>query len=139
MGLYHGNSAACSCPAFGAFGARSVRALWIESTSIDEALRAACDGVAGITPAQFRALLSPEDIDDIAAGAIHSKTLHGYTQSFAEGIRSGRIAALPEREGAKPGPVSGSIVMTEAEIEAARKGRILVKQGDFTGAPEVKP
>ena len=45
------------------------------SVRLDEALRAACDGVAGITPAQFQALLSPEDIDDIAAGAIHSKTL----------------------------------------------------------------
>jgi hypothetical protein len=57
---------------------------------------------------QRRALLSPEDIDDIAAGAIHSKTLHAYAQSFVEGIRSGRIAALPERKGAKPAPLWGS-------------------------------
>lgn len=96
---------------------------------LDEALSAACEGVAGITPAQFRARLSPEDIMDVEAGAIHPKTLHAYAQSFAEGIRSGRIAALPEREGAKPGPVSGSIVITEAEIEAARKGRTVVRQG----------
>jgi hypothetical protein len=41
---------------------------------LDEALRTACDGVAGITPAQFRALLSPEDIADIEAGGIHPKT-----------------------------------------------------------------
>ena len=47
--------------------------------------------MGGITPAQFRALLSPEDGADIAAGAIHSKTLHAYAQSFAEGIRSGRL------------------------------------------------
>jgi hypothetical protein len=37
--------------------------------NLDKALAASCDGVAGFTPAQFRALLSPEDIDDIAAGA----------------------------------------------------------------------
>ncbi len=57
--------------------------------NLDEAF--ACYGVAGITPAQLRALLSPEDIDDIAAGAIHPKTLHAYAQSFVEGIRSGRL------------------------------------------------
>jgi hypothetical protein len=39
--------------------------------------------VAGITPAQFRALLGPEDAADIAAGGLHPKTLHGYAQSFA--------------------------------------------------------
>jgi hypothetical protein len=48
-------------------------------------------------------------------------------------------ATVHMREGAKRGPVSGSIVITEAEIEAARKGRTLVRQGDFTGAPEAKP
>ena len=42
------------------------------------------------------------------------------------------------REGAKPGPVAGSVVITEAEIEAARKGRTVVRQGTFTGVPEVK-
>jgi hypothetical protein len=91
--------------------------------NLDEALRVACDGVAGITPAQFRSLLSPEDIADIEAGGIHPKTLHAYAQSFAEGLRSGRIAALPERKEAKPVPFGGSVVITEAEIEAARKGR----------------
>ncbi|MGI8427389.1 MAG: hypothetical protein ACR2M4_12535 [Actinomycetota bacterium] len=105
---------------------------------LDEALAAACEGVAGITPVQFRVLLSPEDIDDIEAGGIHPKTLHAYAGSFAEGLRSGRIAALPERKGAKPGLVSGSIVITEAEIEAARKGRTVVRQGTFSGAHEVK-
>jgi hypothetical protein len=59
--------------------------------NLDEALWTACDGVAGITPAQFRALMSPEDINDIAAGAIRSKTLQAYAESFAEGIRSGRL------------------------------------------------
>ena len=176
--------------------------------SLDEAIRAACEGVAGIIPAQFRSLLSPEDIDDIAAGGIHPKTLHGYAQSFAEGIqdlkeffeersailehdaglpradaeleaaritatyarnrgclwaslraaladypallaqvpdRAGTVdslsfgtATVHVREGAKPGPVSGSIVITEAEIEAARKGRTVVRQGTFSGAPEIQ-
>ena len=60
--------------------------------NLDEALRAYCVGVVGITPAQFRALMSPENIDHIAAGAIHhSKTLKAYALSFAEGIRSGRL------------------------------------------------
>lgn len=58
---------------------------------IDEALAGACEGVAGISPAQFWALLSPEDVADVEAGAIHTKTLHAYAQLFAEGIRSGRL------------------------------------------------
>ena len=59
--------------------------------------------------------------------------------------RPGPVDSLPlgaatahVREGAKPGPVSGTIVITEAEIEAARKGRTVVRQGTFTGAQEVK-
>ena len=46
----------------------------------------------GITEAQFRA---PEDMGE--AGGIHSKTLHTYALSFAEGMRSGRVVA-PDRE-----------------------------------------
>jgi hypothetical protein len=66
---------------------------------LDEVLKTACDGVAGITPGQFRALMSPEDIDDIEAGGIHSKTLCAYARSFAEGIRSGRIGVLAVADG----------------------------------------
>jgi hypothetical protein len=47
--------------------------------------------VAGITPATFQALLSPEDLDDIAAGDIPVETLKAYALTFAEGLRSGRI------------------------------------------------
>ncbi|MGH8584785.1 MAG: hypothetical protein ACREWE_00870 [Gammaproteobacteria bacterium] len=61
---------------------------------IDEALAGACEGVGGITPAQFRALLSPEDLDDIEGGDIGVETLKAYAASFAEGIRSGRITPL---------------------------------------------
>ena len=103
---------------------------------LDEAIRAACER-AGITPEAFRSLLSPQDIADIEAGAIHPKTLKAYALSFAEGIRSGRIAALPERKGTKSVPLWGSVAITEAEIEAARKGRLVVRQGTFTRAHEV--
>ena len=40
---------------------------------LDDALRTACEGVEGITPAEFRSLLSPEDLEDIAAGDIHRR------------------------------------------------------------------
>ena len=88
--------------------------------NLDEALAAACEGVAGITQAQFRALLSHEDIADIEAGDIPVETLRGYAESCAEGIRSGRIVV---REGAESNPASGSIVITDGEIDAARRGR----------------
>lgn len=92
---------------------------------VDDVLAAACEGVAGITPAQFRALLSPEDVADIEAGAIHRKTLGAYAMSFADGMRSGRIVApVHVREDAKSGLVSSSITITEAELDAARKGQL---------------
>jgi hypothetical protein len=47
-------------------------------------------------------------------------------------------ARVHVREDAKPGPASGSIIITEAEIEAARKGRTSVRQGSFTGTQEVQ-
>ena len=47
-------------------------------------------------------------------------------------------ATVHVREGAKPGPVSGRVVITDVELDAARKGRLVVRQGAFTGAPEVK-
>jgi hypothetical protein len=73
--------------------------------NLDEVLRTACQGAAGITVEVFRSLLCPEDIDDIAAGGIHPKTLHAYAQSFAEGIRSGRIADRVQL--AYPPPIPG--------------------------------
>ena len=65
-------------------------------------------------------MLSHEDIKDIEAGGIHRRTLGAYARSFAEGMRSGWIVV---REDAKPGPVSGSVAITKAEIEAVRRGR----------------
>jgi hypothetical protein len=71
--------------------------------------------------------------------------LAGYPVLLSQvSARAGTVDTLPfgtarvhVREGAKPGPVSGSIVITEAEIETARKG-LTVSQGTFTGAHEVK-
>jgi hypothetical protein len=85
------------------------RWLWpgrIAKVNLDEALAGASEGVAGITVQVFRSLLSPEDVADIEAGAIHSKTLYAYALSFAEGIRPG--ALLAPREGApQRGPLRG--------------------------------
>ena len=57
--------------------------------NLDEALAGACEGVEGITSAQFRALLSPEDIEDIAAGGIHPKTLHATPSHSSRGSARG--------------------------------------------------
>jgi hypothetical protein len=46
-------------------------------------------------------------------------------------------ARVHVREAAKPGPLSGSVVITDAELDAARGGRTVVRQGTFTGAHEV--
>lgn len=62
---------------------------------LHEALARVCQGVEGITAAEFRSLLSPEDIADIEASDIPVLTLHAYARSFAEGIRSGRVVVLP--------------------------------------------
>ncbi|MGH8570440.1 MAG: hypothetical protein ACREXU_21155 [Gammaproteobacteria bacterium] len=60
---------------------------------LGKVLAAACEGVAGISLAQFRALLSPDDVADIEAGDIPAvPTLRAYALGFAERIRSGRIA-----------------------------------------------
>ena len=75
-----------------------------QSSSI-RSLRTACEGAAGITPARFRSLLSPEDIADPEAGAIHPKTLKAYALSFAERRRSGRIRQRKEARGKAGGDV----------------------------------
>jgi hypothetical protein len=54
--------------------------------------------VEGITPEVFRSLLSREDLADIEAGDIPVATLKGFVQSFAEGLRTGRVSVLPERD-----------------------------------------
>jgi hypothetical protein len=62
--------------------------------NLDESLRAACEGLEGITVEMFRSLLSPEDIADIEAGDIPHKALRAYALSFAAAVRSGRVAPI---------------------------------------------
>ena len=70
-------------------------ALQNENIKLDAILTEACRGVEGITPSQFRSLLSAEDVTDIRAGDIPAvPTLRAYAQSFAEGIQTGRIRVL---------------------------------------------
>jgi hypothetical protein len=49
--------------------------------------------IAGLPTVWCRSTLSHEDMADIEAGAIHHKTLKAYAHSFAEGLRSGRLAS----------------------------------------------
>ncbi len=50
--------------------------------NLDTLLTEACQGVEGIDAATFRALLSPEDIEDILAGHIPVVTLNAYARSW---------------------------------------------------------
>lgn len=58
-------------------------------------VRQACKGVPGITPDQFLALCSPDDLADIKAGHIPDWELVAFAESFATGIQSGRIVFHP--------------------------------------------
>ncbi len=69
-------------------------AVLTQSVNLDTLLTQACHGVEGIEAATFRALLSPEDMEDIVGGHIAVVTLRAYAESFAEGIRVGRIKVL---------------------------------------------
>lgn len=66
---------------------------------LEEALLAACVSVAGITPAQFRVLVSPEDVEHNAGGDIPVETLRAYAASMRKGGRSDRLALLGDRQG----------------------------------------
>lgn len=54
----------------------------------------AVDGLA-ITPDQFLALCSPDDLAAIEGGQFDAAFLRGYARSFEDGIASGRIAFHP--------------------------------------------
>ena len=55
----------------------------------------ACRGVAGVTPDQYLALLSADDIAGIQCGETGLEILRAYAPHFAEGLVSGRLA-VPE-------------------------------------------
>ena len=61
---------------------------------LDALLATACQDVGGIDAATFRRLLSPVDAEDIEGGHVPVHTLNAYAQSFADGIRCGRITVL---------------------------------------------
>ena len=61
---------------------------------IYQLLADACKGVDGMTPEVFRSLLSAEDLDDLLQGSDPPGCWRAYAQSFANGIRTGRIRLL---------------------------------------------
>ena len=60
-------------------------------------IEAACRGLE-ITPVQFTAICSEEDLDDISAGRTPLEDLRAYAASFADGIRTGRIVIHPRTQ-----------------------------------------
>jgi len=62
---------------------------------VELAIKSACQGLE-ITPEQFAAICTKDDLDLIANGSYNSEYLRGYARSFAEGIRSRRIVFHPK-------------------------------------------
>jgi len=61
------------------------------------AVSSACRGLE-ITPTQFRAICSEEDLDYIANGSIPMEEIRAYARCFAEGISTGRIVVHPKTQ-----------------------------------------
>ena len=55
----------------------------------------ACQGVEGIDAATFRALLSPEDVEDIKGGHIPMVTLKAYARASQRAYGAGGSRRLP--------------------------------------------
>jgi len=55
----------------------------------------ACRGLE-ITSAQFRAICSGKDLEDMSDGGIPIEELRAYAASFADGIHTGRIVVHPK-------------------------------------------
>ena len=51
-----------------------------------------------ITPSQFRAICSEEDLKDISDGSTPLEELRMYAANFADGIRTGRILFHPKTQ-----------------------------------------
>ena len=66
----------------------------LETLSQQELIEAACRGLE-ITSAQFRAICSKEDLEDISNGNTTLEELRIYAESFADGICTRRIVFHP--------------------------------------------
>jgi hypothetical protein len=77
--------------------------------SVGDILVEACQDT-GLDPSTFRALLSDDDLDDIAAGEIPLQTLRAHAKNFAKkticptSCRSGALWRLPALPADKPSP-----------------------------------
>ena len=60
-------------------------------------IEAACRGLE-ITPAQFTAICSKEDLEDISNGKIPLWELQVFARCFADGIDTGRIVFHPKTQ-----------------------------------------
>ncbi len=69
----------------------------LETLSQQILIEAACRGLE-ITPTQFRAICSEEDLEDISDGSTPLEELRAYARSFADGIRTGRIVIHPKTQ-----------------------------------------
>ncbi len=67
----------------------------LATLSQQELIEAACRGLE-ITPAQFRAICSKKELEDISNGSIPIEELRAYAASFADGIYTGRIVVHPK-------------------------------------------
>jgi len=65
-----------------------------QDVQAEKLIEAACRDLE-ITPAQFTAICSKEDLEEISNGSISLEELRMYAASFADGIRTGRIIIHP--------------------------------------------
>ena len=86
---------------------------------------------------EFAARLSAGDLNDIAAGDIPLETVQAFEAAAIARKAEDLKEFFEERAGVLE--FDAGLPRPEAEIEAARKGRTVVRQSHFTGAPEVKP
>ena len=74
-----------------------LKALEDRRTHVQKLISSACRGLE-ITPQQLTALCTEEDLEDIRTGATSVETLRAYAASFADGIRTRRIAFHPKSQ-----------------------------------------
>lgn len=65
-----------------------------QDVQAEKLIEAACRDLE-ITPAQFRSICSKEDLEDISNRSTELEEIRIYAESFAEGLRTRRIAIHP--------------------------------------------